>query len=43
MVRVPHVKEFIDLVAAHPPFAANPRGLSGGNAVIGSRRIRKTA
>jgi LysR family transcriptional regulator for metE and metH len=43
MVRVPHVKEFIDLVAAHPPFAANAPGLSGGNAVIGSRRIRKTA
>jgi LysR family transcriptional regulator for metE and metH len=30
MARVPHVREFIDLVAAHPPFAPPPRGASAG-------------
>ena len=43
MARVPHVKEFVDLVAAHPPFSASGRlaDVPGRTAV--SRRGRKTA
>jgi len=36
MARVPYVKAFIDLVAAHPPFTARARGTAGGSAVTGA-------
>jgi len=45
MARVPFVKEFIDLVAAHPPFTARARGVAGnGKAGLAQgRRIRQPA
>ena len=43
MARVPHVKEFVDLVAAHPPFSANGRVAEVAKANGGSRRARQTA
>jgi LysR family transcriptional regulator for metE and metH len=40
MARVPYVKAFIDLIAAHPPFTARARGLSsGGTSVSFARRM----
>jgi LysR family transcriptional regulator for metE and metH len=43
MARVPHVKEFIDLVAANPPFGADGQVRDARKANGGSRRARKTA
>jgi hypothetical protein len=43
MARVPHVKAFIDLVAANPPFGADGQVRDAGKANGGSRRARKTA
>jgi hypothetical protein len=38
------VREFIELVAAHPPFTARARGIVGGGAVAAApRRVKKTA
>jgi LysR family transcriptional regulator for metE and metH len=44
MARVPFVREFIELVATHPPFTARARGIAGSGAVAAApRRVRKTA
>ena len=39
-MRVPYVKAFIDLIAAHPPFTARSRGIvATGGTSVGSGRI----
>jgi len=40
MARVPYIKAFIDLIAAHPPFTARTRGIaaSSGASLSGMRR-----
>jgi LysR family transcriptional regulator, regulator for metE and metH len=43
MARVPYVKAFIDLVAAHPPFTARARGVATGGEPQAIRRAKKTA
>jgi LysR family transcriptional regulator, regulator for metE and metH len=50
MARVPYVKAFIDLIAAHPPFTARARGIvtAGGTSVgmtrgLSNRRIARRA
>lgn len=41
MARVPYVKAFIDLIAAHPPFTARARGVvgAGGTTALPARRL----
>jgi hypothetical protein len=41
MARVPYVKAFIDLVAAHPPFTARARGAVGASPSSGAA-LRRT-
>jgi LysR family transcriptional regulator for metE and metH len=43
MARVPYVREFIELVAAHPPFTARARGVAAGGPAAAPRRATKTA
>jgi LysR family transcriptional regulator, regulator for metE and metH len=42
MARVPFVREFIDLVVAHPPFTARARGVAGDGGVP-PVRVRRSA
>ena len=39
MARVPYVKAFIDLIAAHPPFTARARGIVAGGGASVTRRL----
>jgi LysR family transcriptional regulator for metE and metH len=44
MMRVPYVKAFIDLIAAHPPFTARSRGIvATGGTSVGPGRIARRA
>ena len=44
MMRVPHVKAFIDLIVAHPPFTARSRGtVAAGGTIVGAGRIVRRA
>lgn len=44
MARVPYVKEFIDLVACHPPVTADARGVAANDdGPAQRRRVRKSA
>jgi LysR family transcriptional regulator for metE and metH len=42
MTRVPYIKEFIDLVASHPPFTARAR-VGSDSPRVSDRRVRKSA
>ena len=43
MARVPYVKAFIDLVAAHPPFTARARGVAGESGAATGVPARRTS